>query len=586
MTHLISQVMYVKTLCYLRTAAYRFFQEAFSVHCLLPSLRLLVTIENSPTLNRKPQETSKTLKELIIQKAIIPSRASFLHSRSFSNFDRSDDPEPAVVDLLKPLAIVSNAKDGGEGVGGAETLEQLLSTSLFFHIAVHSLPRLTPKQRSIEDSWLQELFHRLVQHHFHIGDPEARLISSTQHVSIWNLMLHQIANHNIRISTSKLESLLGHIMTYPKNILDAPAMCELIRLCIVIDPNIFIASAPTATDGQRKHQPVPNRRLAALLSWITESAWKKSLETDLVYEAKLSQVVLPLVEAFAKARNLLGFISIWQEQLAVCQERYLDQFELVSRSYWSRTLWEDERLLQQIARLAEFTLTAGQIKNMLAEIHASITSHENSGSEGYPNLVALLVVLDCASGIILDDVRSDQMKDTVRNIYRSTLDWTVNNKDWPVEHKWRLWRILIAFNKRWYMTENDADIPNLEQQAIGKAMELTLGAQLQTSKTKKIQRGYAEELYAFGFVLSLTPELKKLGQDNKHSCHDLIAGVIEWISNHGAGEGKDEKQDKMDSSLNFEQVVQWNGQSDGVTTLDVLRLGYLSQFLAFPGSLR
>lgn len=551
----------------------------------MPTLRLLVTMQEMPSLDRINQAESKTLENLLVQKILMPSRASFFNSKSYSNAERSDDPPPSSIDLLAPMAKALNAKVR-EGIEEAKTLQGLRPTSLFFHIAVQSLPRITPKQRSVEDSWLQDLFYRILRHVFHIGAADALFLSSTQHILTINQMLRDIADHNIRISTSKLEPLLAHIMSCSDETLDASAICELTSLSILIDSNIFLDPAPIAKDGQENHLRVHNHCSAALLFWITNSAWKKSLEMDPIYEVKLSKVVTPLVEAFAKARNLLGFVSSWQEQLALCQKQRSDQLELVARSYRPRTLWEDERLMQLVARLAESALTAGQINHMLLEAQASVISHEKLGSDGYPNLMANLVLLDCAIGINLNDARSDQIKDTARDVYHSTLDWLLNKTHWPEEHKWRLWRILIAFNKRWYLTENYPDIRFLEQQVISKAVELTTRVQFKTPNVEDSQSGYAEELYAFAFVISSISGQKKPGEDDERPSHDLIETVIQWISKYGARERNDEKQDQIASTENSEPVIQWNGQSDGVTALDILHLCYLAQFLVFPGSLR
>lgn len=537
------------------------------------------------TVGRVDQLESKILEELVIQKTIIPSRAIFFHAKSFSSNESSDDTSISRKDLLTPLAKAPYAKSGG-GLDGVKNLDGHLATSLLFHIAVKSVPRDNPKQRSVEDSWLQELFDRLVQPMFHISAPNIRLMFSAQHISTVNQMLREVADHNVRISISKLGPLIGRIMSYPDGALDAAGICEIIGLCIVIDANIFLAPAPSAKDGQRKHQRVPNHLLAALLRWITDSAWKKSLEVDPVYEVKLSKVVLPLADAFEKARNLLGFVSFWQEQLSVCQVKHPEQLGPLSASYRPRTVWEDERLLQRVGRLAESSLTVGQINSWLVESCASVESHLVSGSDGFPKLVAGLIVLDCASAITLNNAKLAQIADTSQIIYRSTLNWLLSEINWPTEHVWRLWRILIAFTKDYYIETTHSDTRYLEQQVTGKAVKLTLETQLRTAKNEEIRYSYAEELYAFAFVISQISEQRKSGEDNERPYHDLMVTVIEWISEYGARECNNGTQSHNDSTEKPQPVIQWNGQSDGVIGLDILHLGYLTQILVVPGSLK
>lgn len=557
-------------------------QEAFSVHCLMPTLCLLVTTQESSSLDPTKNAKIKSLEDLIVQKILLPSRTSFFNSRNRFNSDSSDDPLASSIDLLAPLAKFHYTK-AGDWFKEMKGLKGLGPTPLLFKIAVQSVTRITPKQRSVEDSWLQDLFDRILQQAHDIGAADALFESSTQHVLLINQMLRQIADHDLRINGSKLEPFLAHVMSCPDGTLDASVICESINLCILIDANIFIGLAAILRDVQGNHLRAPSHLLATLLSWITDSAWKISVEMNLVYEDKLSKVVLPLVEAYAKARSLLDFISFWQEQLALCQKKRSNHSELVTGSYRPQSLWEDERLLQMIARLAELTLTAGQVNSLILGAHANMLSHETLGSDDYSNLMASLVILDCVFGITLHDANSNQIRDTTGDVYHSALCWLLNKTYWPVEQKWRLWRILIVGQNRRNRTENRSDLGNLEQEVVGKAVELTTRAQ---STDEGHQSGYAEEFYAFAFVTSSVSEQKVPSDEDRELPRNLIEKVIEWIVNYATKDKDDEKQGQMASAANPRPVFQWNGQSDGITSIDILHLCYLAQFLVFPGVFR
>jgi hypothetical protein len=542
-------------------------------------------MQGLPNLSRSNQTRSTALEDLIVKKIIIPSRVSFLRIKSVSTSEREDESWSSSIDLLKPLAKDRKTEAGDHSIEGT-TLGLLWPTSIIFRIAVQSLPRVTPRQRLVEDSWLQDLFNRLLQDNVGGNAPNTQLIYSTQYVSKLNQLLQEIADHNIRISISKLEPLLDHTMSCLDGSLDAATFCEMISLCIAIDANMFIVPAPIAKAEQANNRRLPNQRLAALLLWITTSAWKKSLEPDMPYEAKLSKIVIPLVKAFAKARDLLGFVACWQEQLASCQTLRPNQLGLIPGSYLPQSLWEDERLLQLLSRLLGSTLTTGQINNTLSKAHTNITSHATLVSDGYPRLIANLILLDCALGITLNDDRSDQVTRTVRDIYHYTLDGLLSRPDWPKEHKWRLWRILITYNERWILRGKDSDLQGIEQQVIEKAVDLITRTQSKPSKIKDQQRYYTEELYAFAFVLSATSRENKFGEDGKKPFQELVGtALFERLIGYGQGERGNEEQDQIASIKNPESVGQWNGQSDAVTTLDILHLGYLSQVLNFPSTI-
>lgn len=549
----------------------------------MPTLRLLVTILELPSLDRMNEAGCKPLKDLIIQKILLPCRASFFDSKNYSKAASSDDPLTSSTDLLAPLANFHHVK-AGEEFEEAKTIKGLWPISILFQVAIQSLTRTTPKQRSVEDSWLQYLFYRILQQGFRIGAADALSKPSTQHLLSINQMLRDITDHNIRISVSKLEPLLTHIMSCLGGTPDVSAICETVNLCILIDANIFIGPGPIAKEAQGNNPRISNPRLATLLLWITNSAWKRSLEMDPIYEIKLLKIVSPLVEAYAKARSLLSFVSYWQEQLALCQNKVSDDPEFVIGTYLPRSLWEDERLIQLIARLAESTLTAGQINNLLLDTHARALTHETlGGSDDSPNLVASLITMDCASGITLDEAKSDRIKDIAKDVYHSSLDWLLNKTYWPVDHRWRVWRIIIALNKQWNFKENHSTIQGLEQQVISKAVELTTRARLRAPKDEDCQYIYAEEFYAFAFVVSSSSRQHEPSDQYRQLSHDLIETVIKWISGYAISEWmNDEKQDQMAPATDSKAIVQWNGQSDGVVSLDILHLCYLAQLLTFP----
>lgn len=548
----------------------------------MPILRLLVTMQELASLDRINEARRKPLENLIVQKILTPARASFFNSKKHSNADSSDEPSISSVDLLAPLSKLHDTKTG-ERFEETKTPKGLWPTSVIFQIAVQRSTRITPKQRSVEDSWLQDLFCRILQQAFDIGAANARFKSSTQHLLSVNQMLREIVDHNIRISASKLEPLVAHIMSRVDDTLDTFAICESINLCMLVDANILIDPASVPKDAQENHLRSSNHHLAALLLWITNSAWKISLEMDLAYEIKLSKVVSPLLEAYAKARSLLSFVSLWQGQLALCQKQRSNHSELVTRSYRPKSLWEDERLMQLVARLAESTLTTGQIKHLLLDAYASVLSHETLGSGGYPNLTANLILLDCGFGITLNDANSDQIKDVARDVYYSSLNWLLDKTKWPEEHRWRLWRILIAIKNRWDVMENHSNIRDFEQQMIGKAVELTMRVQLRAPKDEDSQSRYAEALYAFAFVISSISKQNEHGERDRELSYDLIEKVIEWISSYAIRVKNDETENQMASAAISKSIIQWNGQSDGVASLDILHLCYLAQFLFYPG---
>ncbi|KAI8966197.1 Urb2/Npa2 family-domain-containing protein [Daldinia sp. FL1419] len=99
-------------------------------------------------------------------------------------------------------------------------------------------------------------------------------------------------------------------------------------------------------------------------------------------ETVVNEVILPLEDAFAKARNFSGFIQKWYECLSKNATESLEQ-----------SIWVDTGIRQHLARILQSTLTSTQLRRVL----------ERLDSLDAPN-GALLVVLDgISAGVTKDD---------------------------------------------------------------------------------------------------------------------------------------------------------------------------------------
>ncbi|KAI1801596.1 Urb2/Npa2 family-domain-containing protein [Daldinia bambusicola] len=100
-----------------------------------------------------------------------------------------------------------------------------------------------------------------------------------------------------------------------------------------------------------------------------------------IRETVVKEVVLPLQDAFAKARNFPGFIQKWYECLSESAANALDQ-----------SIWVDDGIRQHLAGILQSTLTSTQLLRVLEHLDSSDTP---SG--------ALLVVLDGISAGITEE---------------------------------------------------------------------------------------------------------------------------------------------------------------------------------------
>ncbi|KAI1659654.1 Urb2/Npa2 family-domain-containing protein [Daldinia decipiens] len=132
-------------------------------------------------------------------------------------------------------------------------------------------------------------------------------------------------------------------------------------------------------------------------------------------EIVVKEVILPLEDAFAKARNFSGFIQKWYECLSESAADSLGQ-----------SIWVDAEIRQHLARILQSTLTSTQLLRVL----------ERLDSSDAPN-GALLVVLDGISAGITEE---DFTRSVDSKIF-SALFEDKNYKDIPSSILSLRWRI-------------------------------------------------------------------------------------------------------------------------------------------------
>ncbi|KAL7626952.1 hypothetical protein AAE478_003727 [Parahypoxylon ruwenzoriense] len=104
-----------------------------------------------------------------------------------------------------------------------------------------------------------------------------------------------------------------------------------------------------------------------------------------IMETVVSEVILPLEDAFAKARNLSGFIQKWYDYLCESAEASLDQ-----------TTWFHPKIRQRLASILQSTLTSTQLLRALERL--DLPDANNDANNG-----PLLVVLDGISAGITEE---------------------------------------------------------------------------------------------------------------------------------------------------------------------------------------
>lgn len=291
----------------------------FAQHCLVPAAMLLPLLAN--TDSRKPLKrkrsgidvvsSAKCLKDveaLIAKHVFIPARTTCFKGHAPSSHKRaqmngSPDADTSIESLLEPLRTASLA---------AKTADEPYSAALprLLDISLRCVASPTLRQQTREQPWRYAVF-------------EALLACNKK-------------SSGAAMNRESLAEMLGVVGS--RGILTRDALEDILR------ENTCVASGSLATDDTVELASLDHWRLVAAVvqldaSIFARTSWaaalfacisnahardssSKSAET-LTQEGQckvgtpmlVDEIVAPVLEAFAQGRNLVGFVTLWSQQL-------------------------------------------------------------------------------------------------------------------------------------------------------------------------------------------------------------------------------------------------------------------------------
>ncbi len=483
-------------------------------------------------------QVMNSLELLLAKYVIFPARAS---SSKRSRIGSGETANPSSYkDLLSPLsnATIHEPQDS-------------FPTATLYSIAIRCMPRETPKQRTAENPWLQSLFKQLLENSLSISSSPSGSIESS--IRLLKSMLHEAVDHNVLLDTSLLETVLSSF----SGVLSKDGELyrvdwDLVRLCLKLNPDVFVLRSPQRTS---------NNLLTSLLSRIREMKFDRAVNHGPEYSEMLSNVVLPLVQAFAHARDLPRFIDHWKEELTHCQEKLEDvDIEL--------SIWEDDHLSLTVADLMKSTLTTGQIRKFILLADADISLLASSESK---RSFASLVILDCAINGCTNDANVEGLKKTTPSIYLSLIKIASNDIHWHMPKMWMVWRTLATINIRWKIPHAMVDIQSAEHCVIRRALKLI--------DCDALRSKFAEGLHALNYLVSFAALEKSGTQVLSQSPYQIIRQTFEIVLN---------RQDALYDSLRLEESAasrhsgsapQWNGRTLWVASAETFMMACQAQVL-------
>ncbi|KAF2199222.1 hypothetical protein GQ43DRAFT_376773 [Delitschia confertaspora ATCC 74209] len=419
--------------------------EDFALECLVPTLILYEALQDGAVLNtpsgagERPSMIRnlavQTVEGLLAKHLFAPSRTAFFTDVSISASSRNRRPVTGAKFFASCLGPLRAKLEQAAEINGANEIIPESLMPLFraipklLDLAVRFSPSRTPMSQIAERPWIQAVFVALVNCLGCSLRPSENTLSKPSVIALQHT-LAVLADRGISIESKPLEALFWcHSgVRYPLK-KDRVIQWALIAGLVKLDPDIFLPSATTDDSASEERSDDLGSFLFDRISSIpvddlssTDLDGKdRKLQRGHNYEGLLgsnsvnqpkslrelirNSVILPVMSAFSRNRDLLGFIKRWHAQLCIHARIVCSSVE-DSQVEREPSIWEDADLNSALAREVDGSLTLSQISGLFTEHSTHIASALEivvANSEKLSTSVNGTVYRNaCGSSIILD----------------------------------------------------------------------------------------------------------------------------------------------------------------------------------------
>jgi nucleolar pre-ribosomal-associated protein 2 len=350
--------------------------EQFSTECLVPVLVLLQTLQQGKHTDRR---AVVMLERLLAKHVLLPSRTAFFNYVSLgteghikANVHKAEFLSSSLEPVRAKLLQAAQIADSGESIP-RYLLSIYAAIPQLLELVIRSSPARTPKQRIAERPWVQAAFIALAEcAGCSLEAPE--FITPKPAINALQKCLCRLAFHQITLDSEILKKIFWFHsgLKFPlkqQRTINWPLIAALTEL----DPDMFLPSPVHRTPTSN-----PDDRPDDLAKFLFDQVSDNYLQGgNLVVENKMvvdeeeeifkenrggegftievmnQKIIVPIMFAFARNRNLRGFIDRWHQQLSNPLPR-LDA-----------SIWEHQRLLTALASIFETSLTPVAIVNLI-----------------------------------------------------------------------------------------------------------------------------------------------------------------------------------------------------------------------------
>lgn len=472
-----------------------------------------------------------------------------------------------------PQQSLPPANDRTQQINSHAHLKAVLLT-LFFEIAIKHESNKNPKNRNEHVPFLQSLFNTLKSSAQSTFGLESSVDLSRDYTETLTLLLGKANEHQLQLDIPSIEPILNETAILTADADPQQINWRLTSLCLENNPDVFVLSidAPSGGYSYRK----PNRLLVALLAPLADI--RTEAHHDQRYVFVLSRVLIPLLHAFAEARDLPGFLEHWRERLDTHLKIDWSIQKDARRNNVSESLWEDDGLMNAAQALIESSLSISQLENMLtaAESHLWNLARGNDRSFSIAQLVILETLL---SGCHSESFRT-KFSGLTDSIYEALAKIALEDDLRYGEQRWRIWRILSLIDLRWPSVRRESCSLDDSDGITNGAFTVLEGAAALPDACSVAQ--FQESSHAFSVLISQALYHHRSTKDKPSISLELLEKSLQRLMGWMDDSSRESRESSSASIVHSEQAQCWSGRTADIRSEDTLLLSCIMQLVTRP----
>lgn len=384
--------------------------ESFCKESLWPATLLLSLLRRETNFQdeaRPKHEAIRTVERIIAEHVFLPARAQG-SDLGYRRSNKSEDDSVDLEELTSTLKLeLASLRSGAETSNAALQVYQHAQDAVpyLLDIALRCVNTSTPKRRIAERPWIDAVVATLTK----VAGPPMQVSNgdtlgqSNQTVAS---LLDVVASRDLSLSTEALVQLVDkhcHLKETPRGDepleLVSPPDFLVASKVLAMDAGVFVGSSNPATkkvDTDGKSYAYLGR---SLLTTVSEHGLTSTYKNLLV-----EQILVPLMKAFARVRDLRFFLNSWLEYLKLTPE--------CQAAEWF--VWSDQQLSDALKEVLEASLTVTQVRDIIESIYRPLENLSDESTHLVADVYARSVLLNAVVSALHSDATIDELLPLLR----------------------------------------------------------------------------------------------------------------------------------------------------------------------------